>query len=111
MEATDLELMNGQQYYTVVRCENNVGLTTERVSSPVVVDNTPPSKVWNVTLSHGVRYYVTVEATNGAGMTSHGWSSGFTVDVTPPKITEVNKTQKYIFTTYRGKTNRRYLKQ
>ena len=65
----------------------------------------------NVTLSHGVRYYVTVEATNGAGMTSHGWSSGFTVDVTPPKITEVNKTQKYIFTTYRGKTNRRYLKQ
>ena len=50
LEATDLELMNGQQYYTVVRCENNVGLTTERVSSPVVVDNTPPSKVWN--LSH-----------------------------------------------------------
>ena len=65
----------------------------------------------NVTLSHGVRYYVTVEATNGAGMTSHGWSSGFTVDVTPPKIIEVNKTQKYIFTTYRGKTNRKYLKQ
>ena len=44
--ATDLELMNWQQYYTVVRCENNVGLTSERVSSPVVVDNTPPSKVW-----------------------------------------------------------------
>ena len=62
----------------------------------------------NVTLSHGVRYYVTVEATNGAGTTSHGWSSGFTVDVTPPEITEVNKTQKYIFTTYRGKTNRTY---
>ena len=62
----------------------------------------------NVTLSHGVRYYVTVEATNGAGMKTHGWSSGFTVDVTPPEITEVNKTQKYIFTTYRGKTNRTY---
>ena len=44
--ATDLELLNWQQYYTVVRCENNVGLTAERVSSPVAVDNTPLSQVW-----------------------------------------------------------------
>ena len=45
VEATGLQLLAGQSYYTVVRCENNVGLTTEKVSSPVIVDNTPPSKV------------------------------------------------------------------
>ncbi|KAJ7389335.1 hypothetical protein OS493_032191 [Desmophyllum pertusum] len=44
VEATGLQLLAGQTYYTVVRCENNVGLTTDRVSSPVIVDNTPPSK-------------------------------------------------------------------
>lgn len=45
VEATGLQLLPGQSYYTVVRCKNNVGLSTDRVSSPVIVDNTPPSKV------------------------------------------------------------------
>ena len=45
VEATGLQLLPGQSYYTVVRCENNVGLATESVSSPVIVDDTPPSKV------------------------------------------------------------------
>ncbi|KAJ7365975.1 hypothetical protein OS493_002716 [Desmophyllum pertusum] len=44
VEATGLQLLAGQSYYTVVTCENNVVLTTEKVSSPVTVDNTPPSK-------------------------------------------------------------------
>lgn len=44
--ATGLSLVEGGRYYTVVRCENNVGLVTERVSStPVLVDDTPPTKV------------------------------------------------------------------
>lgn len=45
VEATGLHLMTGVNYYIVVRCENNVGITTERKSSPVTLDNTPPSKV------------------------------------------------------------------
>ena len=45
VKATGLKLLPGQKYYTVVRCENNGGLTTDRISSPVIVDNTPPSKV------------------------------------------------------------------
>ncbi|KAL9987472.1 hypothetical protein ACROYT_G001785 [Oculina patagonica] len=44
VQATGLQLLPGQSYYTLVRCENNVGLATESVSSPVIVDNTPPSK-------------------------------------------------------------------
>ena len=44
--ARGLNLLPGQSYYTVVRCENNAGLNTEIVSSPVLVDDTPPSKVW-----------------------------------------------------------------
>ncbi|KAL9987476.1 hypothetical protein ACROYT_G001789 [Oculina patagonica] len=44
VQAKGLQLQPGQSYYTVVRCENNVGLATESVSSPVIVDNTPPSK-------------------------------------------------------------------
>jgi len=44
VEARGLHLMTGVNYYIVVRCENNVGITTERKSSPVTVDNTPPSK-------------------------------------------------------------------
>ena len=45
VKATGLQLQHGESYYTVVRCENNVGLVTESVSSAVIVDNTPPSKV------------------------------------------------------------------
>ncbi len=45
VQATGLQLQPGQSYYTVVKCVNKVGLTTESVSSPVIVDNTPPSKV------------------------------------------------------------------
>ena len=46
VEATGLQLVVGERYYTVVRCENNVGLVTERVSTlPVLVDDTPPTKV------------------------------------------------------------------
>lgn len=48
VEATGLQLMAGENYYVVVRCENSVGLTSEKASSPVMVDNTPPSKVWIV---------------------------------------------------------------
>ena len=48
VEASGLQLLAGEYYYIVVRCENNVGLTTEKVSSLVMVDNTPPSKVWIV---------------------------------------------------------------
>ncbi|KAL9987466.1 hypothetical protein ACROYT_G001779 [Oculina patagonica] len=44
VQATGLQLQPGQSYYTVVKCVNKVGLTTESVSSPVIVDNTPPSK-------------------------------------------------------------------
>ncbi|KAL9987448.1 hypothetical protein ACROYT_G001761 [Oculina patagonica] len=44
VQATGLQLQPGQSYYTVVKCENNVGIATEMVSSPVIVDNTPPSK-------------------------------------------------------------------
>ena len=44
--ATGLSLVAGERYYTVVRCENNVGLATERSSTtPVLVDDTPPTKV------------------------------------------------------------------
>ena len=49
--ATGLQLSPGQSYYTVVRCENNAGLYTEIVSSPVLVDDTPPLKVWLVPYS------------------------------------------------------------
>lgn len=46
VEATDLQLVAGERYYTAVRCENNVGLVTEKVSTiPVLVDDTPPTKV------------------------------------------------------------------
>lgn len=46
VEATGLHLVAGESYYTVVRCENNVGLVAERVSTiPVLVDDTPPTKV------------------------------------------------------------------
>lgn len=46
VEATGLHLQAGEMYDIMVRCENNVGLVTERASSLVIVDNTPPSKVW-----------------------------------------------------------------
>ncbi|PFX19966.1 Versican core protein [Stylophora pistillata] len=43
--ATGLLLVAGERYYTVVRCENKVGLVTERASTtPVLVDDTPPTK-------------------------------------------------------------------
>ena len=45
VEVTGLPLDAGQSYYTVVRCENNVGLTAESMSSAVIVDDTPPSQV------------------------------------------------------------------
>ena len=45
VEAAGLQLVAGQGYFTVVRCENSVGLTAESVSSAVIVDNTPPSEV------------------------------------------------------------------
>ena len=46
VEATGLQLVAGETYYTVVRCNNNVGLVTEQVSTiPVLVDDTPPTKV------------------------------------------------------------------
>lgn len=46
VEATALQLVAGARYYTVVRCENNVGLVTEQASTiPVLVDDTPPTKV------------------------------------------------------------------
>lgn len=46
VEARGLQLVAGERYYTVVRCENNVGLVAERVSTiPVLVDDTPPTKV------------------------------------------------------------------
>ena len=44
--AAGLHLVAGERYYTAVRCENNVGLVTEQVSTmPVLVDDTPPTKV------------------------------------------------------------------
>lgn len=50
VKATGLQLVAGQRYYVVVRCENNVGLVTEKASSiPLLVDDTPPTKV-NTTL-------------------------------------------------------------
>lgn len=46
VEAAGLHLVAGGRYYTAVRCDNNVGLVTEQVSAiPVLVDNTPPTKV------------------------------------------------------------------
>lgn len=46
VEATGLQLVAGERYYTAVRCDNNVGLVTEQVSTiPVLVDDTPPTKV------------------------------------------------------------------
>ena len=46
VEATGLQLVAGERYYTAVRCENNVGLVTEQASTiPVLVDDTPPTKV------------------------------------------------------------------
>ena len=46
VEATGLQFVAGERYYTVVRCDNNVGLGTEQVSTiPVLVDDTPPTKV------------------------------------------------------------------
>ena len=41
-----VDLVPGEKYWIVVRCENNVGLVTEKVSTAaVLVDNTPPTKV------------------------------------------------------------------
>lgn len=46
VEAAGLHLVAGEKYYTAVRCDNNVGLVTEQVSNiPVLVDDTPPTKV------------------------------------------------------------------
>jgi len=45
VEAAGLHLLTGTNYYIVVRCENNVGISTEKMSSLVIVDDTPPSKV------------------------------------------------------------------
>lgn len=45
VKATGLLLVPGQSYFTLVRCENNVGLIAEILSSAVIVDDTPPSKV------------------------------------------------------------------
>lgn len=46
VEATGLQLLAGERYYIAVRCENNIGLVTEQVSTiPVLVDDTPPTKV------------------------------------------------------------------
>jgi len=45
VQATGLQLVAGERYYVVVRCENNVGLVTQKASTlPVVVDDTPPTK-------------------------------------------------------------------
>ena len=61
VEATDLQLVPGQSYYTVVRCENSVGLITEGVSSPVIVDNTPPSKVHSIIWTQSLNAFVHVQ--------------------------------------------------
>ena len=54
VEATGPQLVAGERYHTVVRCENNVGLVTEQVSTiPVLVDNTPPTKVTKLPLGIG----------------------------------------------------------
>lgn len=46
VEADGLQLVSGERYYVVVRCENNVGLVTEKASTiAVLVDDTPPTKV------------------------------------------------------------------
>ena len=45
VETSGLHLVAGESYNIVVRCENNVGLSAERASHPVYVDDTPPSKV------------------------------------------------------------------
>lgn len=46
VQATGLQLVAGERYYVVVRCENNVGIVTQKASTlPVVVDDTPPTKV------------------------------------------------------------------
>ena len=46
IQASGVELAAGKKYWTVVRCENNVGLVTERVSSAAaLVDDTPPTQV------------------------------------------------------------------
>ena len=46
IEANVLQLVAGEKYFITVRCENNVGLVTEKVSTvPVLVDDTPPTKV------------------------------------------------------------------
>lgn len=52
VETAGLHLVAGESYYIVVRCENNVGLTTERASLPVYVDETPPSKVRIATIRY-----------------------------------------------------------
>ena len=45
-KANGLQLVAGERYYVVVRCENNAGLVTEKASSiAVLVDDTPPTKV------------------------------------------------------------------
>ena len=49
-QASGVSLVPGQKYWTVVRCENHVGLVTEQISTaPVFVDNTPPTKVTMLT--------------------------------------------------------------
>ena len=46
LEAKDLQLVAGERYYVIVKCENNAGLVTEKASIiPVLVDDTPPAKV------------------------------------------------------------------
>lgn len=46
LEAKHLQLVAGERYHIIVRCENNVGLVTEKASTiPVLVDDTPPTKV------------------------------------------------------------------
>ena len=46
IEAEGLQLVAGEKYYVTLRCENNVGLVSEKVSTgPILVDDTPPTKV------------------------------------------------------------------
>ncbi|XP_048583423.1 uncharacterized protein LOC116619209 isoform X2 [Nematostella vectensis] len=42
--ATNVRLIPGQRYYTVVSCVDNAGLRTQAVSDGVLVDVTPPTK-------------------------------------------------------------------
>ncbi|XP_068693727.1 uncharacterized protein [Montipora foliosa] len=45
IEAEGLQLVAGEKYYVTLRCENNVGVVSEKVSTaPILVDDTPPTK-------------------------------------------------------------------